>query len=272
MTFTVLTWNIHKGIGGVDRRYRPERVVEVLARYRPDFALLQEVDEGARRSRYHRQIDLLGDALGMIHRCYGPTHRLLTYGHYGNAILSRWPLFQEHQLDLTIGTRKRRGAIYARARIRFGRKAQTVALYNLHLGLAGSERALQLRRFLRTDPFYRLHHRTPIVLGGDFNDLWGTLGARILLPAGFRRAGRRWNTFPAFMPVRPLDGIFLRGDVRARHCFPSKLGAAREASDHLPLVAELEITRGSLADLERTGERLAHTERRRRFSLALESG
>ena len=48
----LLTWNIHKGIGGIDRRYRPDRIVEVIRHYEPDVVLLQEVDEGA----HHRLV------------------------------------------------------------------------------------------------------------------------------------------------------------------------------------------------------------------------
>ena len=236
---TVITWNIHKGIGGVDRRYRPERVIEVLQHYAPDFVFLQEVDEGARRTKEHRQVDLIGDALGLRHRCYSPTHKLRSQGHYGNAILARWPLTHVHNLDLTIGRRKRRGAIYARSRVRWNGRARTIALYNLHLGLAGSERGRKLERFLVSHPFARVHRRTPNILGGDFNDLWGTLGPRFLEPVGFRRAGKLANTFPAWMPVRPLDAVFIRGDIRSEHCMPSKMQLAREASDHRPLIARL---------------------------------
>lgn len=242
MKLSVVTWNIHKAIGGVDRRYRPERVIEVLAHYRPDFALLQEVDEGARRSKYHRQVDLIGDALGMRHRVYRPTHKLRARkGQYGNAILSRWPIFDVHHLNLTIGTRKRRGCIYAHSRVRLKGKTRTVVVYNLHLGLAASEREQQLRRFLDSHPFQGLHHQTPMVLGGDFNDMWATLGGKLLQPAGFRRAGGFVNTFPAAVPARPLDAIFIRGDIHAHHCLPSRTKLARQASDHLPLVAELNL-------------------------------
>src|SRR5690606_11399694 len=142
---------------------------------------------------------------------------------------------------LTIGTRKKRGALQARTRVRFGQELRTVVLTNLHLGLAGSERALQLERFLESHPFQGLHERTPIVLAGDLNDVWGTLGPRYLYPAGFRRAGELSNTFPAWMPVRPLDGVFVRGDLRARACNCPKLEIAKSASDHLPLVAELDL-------------------------------
>ena len=44
--FRLITYNIHRGIGGVDRRYRPERIIETLQRYRPDIVLMQEVDDG----------------------------------------------------------------------------------------------------------------------------------------------------------------------------------------------------------------------------------
>lgn len=243
MKVTVLTWNIHKGIGGVDRRYRPERVIELIRYYKPDVCLLQEVDEGVRRSNYHRQVDFIGDNVGLRHRVYSVTHKLRGgNGQYGNAILSRWPLFDEHNLDLTIGFRKKRGCIYARARVRFASgKTRTLGLYNLHLGLAGSERAKQLDRFISSHPFQGLHARTPVVLGGDFNDVWGTLGTRFLEPAGFSRAGERVNTFPATLPVRPLDGLWVRGEAQAERGFPSRHHLAREASDHLPLIAEINL-------------------------------
>jgi endonuclease/exonuclease/phosphatase family metal-dependent hydrolase len=245
MKLSVVSWNIHKAIGGLDRRYRPERVIEVLRHHEPDIILLQEVDEGARRSQYHTQLELIGDALGMRHRCFQITHRLRSEGHYGNAILSRWPLYDVHQVDLTIGTRKRRGAVWAHARVRFGSKSRTVTICNLHLGLAGSERREQLRVFLGCDPFKGLHVRTPLIVGGDFNDLYGTLGPDLLEPVGFRRAGtgKPPRTFPSYAPLRPLDAIFLRGDLRAVDCKTSHLALARVASDHLPLVAHLQVHR-----------------------------
>lgn len=242
MRLRVMTWNIHKGIGGVDRRYRPERIVEVIAHYGPDLVLLQEVDEGARRSNFHRQVDVLGDALGLRHR--GFAHNVsfrLRPGRYGNAILSRWPLYDTGNVDLTVPPKKRRGALYTRCRVREGRRTRTLAVYNLHLGLAGYERKRQLERFLGSHPFALLHHRTPVLVGGDFNDLYGTLGPRLLEPAGFRRAGAPVHTYPAILPVRPLDALYVRGDLVCHHCFSSRLDLTREASDHLPLVADVEM-------------------------------
>lgn len=240
MRLRVVSWNIHKGIGGVDRRYRIERIVEVLAALQPDVALLQEVSEDMPRSKFHDQAELLAVALDMPHRAYAPQHRF-SVGGYGNAILSRWPVSNPYHVDLTIGTRKKRGALQTRTRVRSGRRSRTVIFHNLHLGLAGSERGLQLERFLASEPFKGLHQRTPIVLGGDLNDVWGTLGPRFLQPAGFHRAGKLVNTFPAWLPVRPLDGIFARGDIAVRACGSLHTGLAKQASDHLPLVADLDL-------------------------------
>ena len=242
MRLRVMTWNIHKGIGGIDRRYRPQRIVDVVGHYRPDIVFLQEVDEGARRSNFHRQVDVLGDALELRHRCFAANVRLrLGPGQYGNAILSRWPLYDAANVDLTVPPKKRRGALYARCRVRTGRRVRTLALYNLHLGLAGYERKRQLQRFLASDPFAQLHERTPILLGGDFNDFYGSLGPRLLEPNGFRRAGALVHTYPAILPVRPLDALYVRGDLVCTHSFSSRLDLTREASDHLPLVADVEM-------------------------------
>jgi endonuclease/exonuclease/phosphatase family metal-dependent hydrolase len=238
----VMTWNIHKGIGGIDRRYRPERIVDVVAHYRPDIVFLQEVDEGARRSGFHRQVDVLGEAIGLRHRCYAPNVRLrLGPGQYGNAILSRWPLYGASNVDLSLRLRKRRGALCARCRVRIGGRARTLALCNLHLGLAAYERKRQLERFLLSHPFAQLHHRTPLLVGGDFNDFYGTLGPRLLEPNGFRRAGALVHTYPAVLPLRPLDGLYVRGDLVCTHSFSARVGLTRQASDHLPLVADLEM-------------------------------
>ncbi len=43
MKIRLVIYNIHKCIGGIDRRYDLPRIVEVINHYRPDIVLLQEV-------------------------------------------------------------------------------------------------------------------------------------------------------------------------------------------------------------------------------------
>ncbi len=244
VSFQVMTYNIHKCIGGVDRLYRPERICRAIAPLHPDCVLLQEVDEGAERSLGHRQVDLLGAMLNLQHRIYFPNVKVRGGGHYGNAILSRFPIRAARNIDVTVPSTKRRSVLHAEIRVRLpggGGPSRTVHLYNLHLGLSQSQRELQLSRFLSSHPFASSHPRTPVILAGDFNDVWGTLGEKWLLPEGFHGPTKPLRTFPAWAPIRALDAIYVRGDVELQKVQRSPLSGARWASDHLPLIAEVTV-------------------------------
>jgi endonuclease/exonuclease/phosphatase family metal-dependent hydrolase len=242
MKLRLVTYNIHKGIGGVDRRYRLERISAVLGAIDADVCLLQEVDEGVPRSRHDRQVDVLGEALGYPHRAFWPNHRLKV-GHYGNALLSRFPLRGAGNLSLTLPLHKVRSALHAR--VVLPDLERGLWLFNCHLGLAEAERRQQLRRVLHwIDEHGRAgtsHRAERVVVMGDLNDVWRRLGPKVLEPAGFRTVERPPLTFPAFRPLRPLDRVFVRGPVGIDQCFRFAHATAREASDHLPLVAELRV-------------------------------
>ncbi len=237
MQLRLVTYNIHKGIGGVDRNYRLDRITEAIGHLAPDVVLLQEVDDGVPRSQHDRQVDIIGEALQMPHRAYQANVRL-KQGHYGNAILSRFPLSDVHDLDLTIPLKKRRRALVAHCRLKDDCHTRTVLLFNVHLGLAGFERTIQLKRILTSPALVHTRQETAVIVAGDYNDVWGTLGRRLLEPAGFQAACLRRHTFPAVLPMRALDRVYFRGALNVDHSFASRTKAARQASDHLPLVAD----------------------------------
>ena len=235
----ILTYNIHKAIGGVDRKYRPERIIETIRHYEPDIALLQEVDDGVPRSRMDRQVELLGDALGLKHRAFQPNVKLKR-GNYGNATLSRFPITESVNLDLTIPLKKRRRALIAEFHIGIGHHHRKLMICNTHLGLAGLERTAQMKRVLRHNAIAHLHSHTPVIIAGDLNDVWSSL-AKKMLPDNFLSASKHIRTFPAFRPLRSLDAIYFRGDLQLSSCFAGHTKLARQASDHLPLIADFEI-------------------------------
>ena len=239
MQYRLITYNIHKGIGGVDRQYRPERIIETLATYDADVIFLQEVDEGMPRSRGHRQVDLIGDALQLPYRAF-QRNVSKNIGYYGNAILSRHPLERIQSLDLTIPLKKRRGALLAHC-VLPGARRQKVQLVNCHLGLSGIERVVQMRKILLSNTIQDRRDTFPAIVAGDYNDLWGTLGRRVLEPAGFQAGCNAAKTFPAIMPLRSLDRIFYCGELRFDHSFSARGDLARHASDHLPLIADFEV-------------------------------
>lgn len=240
MQLRLLTYNIHKGIGGLDRRYDLARIVETIRHYQPDVALLQEVDDGARRSQHHCQVDMLAEAVELPHRAYQRNVRL-RIGHYGNAVLSRFPLHDPADFDLTIRFKKRRGALVCRVHADDGTQQHAVSIANIHLGLAGFERQMQLRRLLNGGPLAGVEDGAPVIVAGDFNDVWENLGKRIMHPAGFELASGTARTFPAAAPLRRLDRVFCRGEIRALAAFAGHTGLARRASDHLPLIVDFEL-------------------------------
>ena len=243
LTLRVLTWNVHKCVGGVDRRHDPARTAAVIAQCEPDVVLLQEVAQRSRWYGHEPQVDVLGDALGLAHRSYfvnvrfGPRR-----GEYGNAILSRAPIVRTENVDLTLPGKKARSVLHAE--LRFTKEdghTRILHVFNLHLGLSEKERREQLARFLECGPIRSVHTDTPLVVAGDFNDVWGSLGKRLLVPAGFHGPVRPPKTFPAWAPVRALDSLFVRGNCELLSLTHPRSKGARTASDHVPLLAELRV-------------------------------
>jgi endonuclease/exonuclease/phosphatase family metal-dependent hydrolase len=220
-------------------------------RCQPDIVLLQEVDDQVPRSRCDCQVELLADALDMKHHAFQRNVKLKR-GHYENAILSRFPLTDVQNIDLTIPLKKRRRALLAHCRLHFKGHQRSVLIGNVHLGLAGFERRIQLRRLLQSEAVRHSQRRTPIIIAGDYNDVWGTLGKQVMFPAGFLTAGKSIRTFPAAFPVRGLDRVFYGGDLKAEHAFASRSKIARVASDHLPLVVDFQLQSNTQADSWRT--------------------
>ena len=238
MRFRIVSYNIHKGIGGVDLRYRPERIVDTIAHYEPDIVLLQEVDDGVPRSRRHRQVDTIADALGMRYRAFQANVRL-RIGDYGNATLSHYPIKAHRNVELTIPFKKRRRALVVRMALSGDEgRHQTIWIANVHLGLAGFERRMQVKRLLASGPMRRVRANTPLILGGDFNDPFHRLERPVIEPAGFRPVAGPMNTFPAAIPMQSLDRFYYRGPLTVEGAFVGHTLLARQASDHRPVIAD----------------------------------
>jgi endonuclease/exonuclease/phosphatase family metal-dependent hydrolase len=248
MRLRVVTYNIHRAIG-VDRRFRPDRIVSILREREPDVVLLQEVDEGAPRSR---ELDLaweIADAAGLRHVAVG--HNVtLRKGRYGNATLSRFPIARERNIDLTVGRRKRRGCQHTTVVAgRPGGSRRRVEVFNLHLGLSAVEREHQIGLLVRSREFLSLAFGTPCLVAGDFNDWRSRLVPILCHVLGFRvaRERTRWRerplrTFPSFLPRGPLDAVYYRGALRLVSAVRVRGPLPRVASDHLPVSADFELS------------------------------
>lgn len=229
---TVATYNVHRwaGVRG-GRAYHPTRALDVLDEVRSDIIALQEV-----LRPYDADTDplqLAAEQLG-YHLAFVVT-RLHKRGELGNAVLSRWPLSGALAINLSFGRLERRAALAVRVR---GSDERLLTVAATHLALVDRTRALQVRALLDHE------HLTngPAVLLGDMN-AWRRTRASKNLDTAFavRHHNANWPpSYPSVRPVLALDRLYARG-ARVLSLAAHDSIAARKGSDHLPVVAELEL-------------------------------
>jgi len=227
----LLTYNIH-GCVGRSGRPDPEAVLAVIEETDADVVALQEVhDEDAADRSFLRALERRLDYPSVI---YDSTMRKAE-ARYGNVLMCRLPLKAQERIDLGHDGREPRAAI----RVRLDRQGREIEITATHLGLAPGERRAQLRQLAESGA-RPLPPGSVRILMGDLNE-WFPFGraARTLR----RRFGpvRYVPTFPARLPLFALDRIHvLPATVRVVKRVPAG-EAARKASDHLPLVADLDL-------------------------------
>jgi endonuclease/exonuclease/phosphatase family metal-dependent hydrolase len=227
----LLSYNIH-GCVGRGGKVDPGAIINVIREARADVVALQEVhDDNVVDRSFLRALERDLDYPSII---YDPTMEL-PRTRCGNVLMSRSVPEREERLDLSWKSREPRGAI----RVLLRHHAREFEITATHLGLAPAERREQLRRLIEPGIPEAGPDATRILMG-DLNE-WFPIGraGRFLR----RRFGhvKTVKTFPARWPLFALDRIHVRpSGVRAtKRVLDSP--AARTASDHLPLVADLEF-------------------------------
>ncbi len=234
----LLTYNIHKGIGGRDHRYSLDRIIEVIEDQNPDVICLQEVDRNVRRSRFDNQPRLLADHFHAAGKLFQFNVKLKSGG-YGNLLLTRWPILRHHQISLRYKWKKRRGAQTAVLDTPEGE----LHVVNWHLGLSEKERHWQVQHLLG-HRLFRGESELPTLIAGDTNDWRDTLKDGSFHKDGFEHVTHpvsRFRSFPAYMAVGSLDKAFLRGQIAVKHAHVIRSAGTKIASDHLPLVVDFHL-------------------------------
>jgi len=241
----VVTLNIHKGLSQFNRRMVIHELREGLNTLEPDLVFLQEV-QGLNERHALRfaswphapQHEFLAQA-GWQH-AYG-RNRVHHYGHYGNAMLSRFPIVSTENSDISSHRFERRGLLHCVLEVPgWGQPLHCVCV---HLSLHERGRRRQLDAIVeRLAPL--ASGGAPIVVAGDFND-WRQRATRVLEDRlGLREVTsvyglRPARTFPSIFPVLRLDRIYARGfsviEASVHRGAPWSL-----LSDHLALGAVLQ--------------------------------
>ena len=239
-----MTYNVHGGVG-VDRRLDLDRIAAVIAREAPDLVALQELDVNRARSGGIDQAQAIAERLGMnVH--FGVAFRVAEE-QYGDAVLSALPMRLVRAGPLPKPQRvpglELRGALWVALGLPGGGELQAI---NTHLGLVPLEQKGQVDALLGPDwTGHADFARGPGLLFGDFN--------ATVRYAAYRKLAARFSdlqrghaatpvaTFPSRTPMLRIDHMFGCGRVKALDVWAPNHVAARVASDHLPLVADLEV-------------------------------
>ncbi|HBR83561.1 MAG: endonuclease [Sphingomonadaceae bacterium] len=230
MQLTFASYNIHKAVG-LDRKRDPERILSVLNEIDADIIALQEADRriGERASVLPRaEID------DTHWRVIEVAKRPRSIGWHGNALLVRRELEILSGEALDLPTLEPRGAACGEIVV----EGRPLRVIGTHLDLSGLRRRDQIRSLLA---FVGACNRDlPTVIMGDFNQWGRTTGA-------MREFSPDWQivtpgrSYPSRQPVATLDRIVASKHWRLVETEVHHTGLAAVASDHLPVIAKLEL-------------------------------
>ena len=204
----ICSYNIHKGFSSGNRRFLLDDIRNAIRAIDADFVFLQEVmGQNLHRPGHNdgNQFEFLADTI-WPHHAYGH-NAVYDTGHHGNAMLSKhsFLLFENH--DVSLWSFSQRGILVGQVSI-------GVYLVCVHFGLFAIERKSQLdaltaivSKFVPDDQ--------PLIIAGDFNDWNGKLNRQVIERLGVQEAlscvhGSPARTFPAQLPVLPVDRIYFR--------------------------------------------------------------
>ncbi|PKM80819.1 MAG: endonuclease [Firmicutes bacterium HGW-Firmicutes-14] len=222
----VMTYNVHS-CKDARKKDRIDQISALIRKERPVIVGLNEVETFSPRTRFVNQPRRIAAARDMVYR-FGPTLRLGPIGFFGNAILSRFPVCKEKNLRLPGGFEPR-CCLRAVLRVPGG----YITVFSTHLGLKRRQRTEQieeLRRLVEKET-------NPVILMGDFNCGPDQLNPLydFLTDAGSLFGSQL--TFPSDRPVDRIDYIMVSHGIQ---CQGLSIPAI-DASDHLPVIAELEM-------------------------------
>lgn len=226
------SYNLHK-CRGMTGPHAPDRNLQVIADLKADVIALQEVDFrlGRRPEALPRaQIEAM---TGMVPANFTVTGEN-SLGWHGQTILMRPDLVDQAQVRrLPLPGFEPRGALALRL--------PGVTIVAMHLGLIRSSRRAQLRRIVAQAG--RIGNDR-LILTGDFNEWHDNRGLEALEPMHVIAPGPSW---PALFPRLRYDRIAVsRGiEVLGAGVWDSEI--ARQASDHLPIWADLALEPRSAA-------------------------
>jgi len=241
LELSIATYNIHKGYSALSRRFVLHELRENLRKLNADIVFLQEV-RGAHDQASHTrpQHEFIAQDL-WPHHAYGK-NAVYDAGHHGNAILSRLPILNIINTDVSAHRFEQRGVLHCEIELPNG--LPSLHCFCVHFGLFAKGRGVQfdaLADYIRK--VVPVH--APIIIAGDFND-WRNHAQHLfaqqlgLHEAFEMHAGQVARSFPVRFPMFKLDRIYVRG-LTVTHSAVHAHAPWNRISDHAALTATLRL-------------------------------
>lgn len=224
----ILAYNIHHG-EGMDEVLDLERIAALIASVQPDLVALQEVDRNVERTQFVDQATVLGELTGLT-PVFG---EFMPYqgGHYGMAVLSRWPIVASTNHRLPDGDEPRSALA---VRVRSPESGRELEFVGIHLYRTAAERLAQARALAE----HLAPVDVPVILAGDFNSEPDSEVIAFLSETWhFIDKGADRLTFSSFAPEKEIDFVAY-GPEDAFTVESQRLLDEPVASDHRPLFVE----------------------------------
>jgi endonuclease/exonuclease/phosphatase family metal-dependent hydrolase len=245
MRLRICSYNIHKGFSQFNRRIVIHDLRDRLRSLGPDLVFLQEV-QGLHMGHAQRHPDWPAmPQHEFIAQDYWPQtayggNAVHQHGHHGNAIVSKLPILEAENQDVSLTRLERRGLLHCVIDLPEGPPLHTICV---HVSLTDAQRRRQLSSLIE-----RVHDDippdAPVIIAGDFNDWQNKANSWLARQLGMMEVftqleGRPARSFPSRLPLLTLDRIYVRG-FRPLHADVLHGSDWARISDHAPLVAELE--------------------------------
>lgn len=224
----VATYNVHEWVG-TDGKTDMERTLSILAEIDADLIALQEVSSPSSDEMSAAIFERTG-----MHTVAGRT-LYREDSQYGNVVLSRWPLSKSKLHDLSAPNREPRGAIQGMLEV----DGVSICILATHLGLSSRERRQQRQKLLNM--ISDQNKETLTILTGDFNE-WNPRSRTLRILDGVLGRNPHPATFPSKWPLFNLDRIWVSPHFALRRVYPYRSKLSQNASDHLPLVGEIDLS------------------------------
>lgn len=227
--FRAASYNIHRTVGP-DRRHDPQRVAQVIREVGAPVIGLQEVNwRPERELGGESQAEFLAHLPG--YDAIAGSNLIEYRGHYGNMLLTRYPVRAVRRHSILYRAREPRGVVDVTLDI----AGQSLRVMVTHFGLSLRERRFQANRLVE---IITEAAPEPVLLLGDLNDwLPGSPTIAPLLAAC--DPTRAPASFPSLLPIFALDRIVTWRVGAPLRVYAHRSAGARWASDHLPVVAEI---------------------------------